>query len=334
MAMELTIPVITLPAVAALIFKVAIYAYTRMVCVTRNRETRLFFLVLLSLVAQNLVEIVIFYRVNLGNTVPEFEGRLYFVAAIATVTVLFQLSTLLALGHEHPLRRTLAAIVYPCATGLAALVFTPWLIGGFEIFDYRIGHSITRIPGPLYFLFELFVVALFSGLIGACAYGWKHQTTDSRRKKNLLLLIAILPTVLLALTVVGLLHFDIKWFNATATLPVAITYFLVVSAYGIHHRRFLDIDGGLEELAALRAQLEEERATLRARDPVPNGSSLAKSLAAQVAELEARVIAETLAHHAGNQAATAARLGLRPNTLHYKMERYGLPRRRQRSDSN
>ena len=52
-----------------------------------------------------------------------------------------------------------------------------------------------------------------------------------------------------------------------------------------------------------------------------------KSLDAHVSEFEARLIAQTLERCDGNKSKTARLLGLRPNTLHYKLERYGLSER-------
>ncbi len=43
-----------------------------------------------------------------------------------------------------------------------------------------------------------------------------------------------------------------------------------------------------------------------------------------VAAFEARIIAETLERCGGNKSRAARALGLRPNTLHYKLERYGI----------
>ena len=43
-----------------------------------------------------------------------------------------------------------------------------------------------------------------------------------------------------------------------------------------------------------------------------------------VAEFESRIIKQTLGRCDGNKSKTARVLGLRPNTLHYKLERYGL----------
>ena len=60
-----------------------------------------------------------------------------------------------------------------------------------------------------------------------------------------------------------------------------------------------------------------------------------KSLDEHVSEFEARLIAQTLKRCDGNKSKTARLLGLRPNTLHYKLERYGLSgpnKKREQSD--
>ena len=46
---------------------------------------------------------------------------------------------------------------------------------------------------------------------------------------------------LVVIAVLTLLHFGIKWINASITFPIAITFFLVVTAYAIHQHRLFDI---------------------------------------------------------------------------------------------
>ena len=55
-----------------------------------------------------------------------------------------------------------------------------------------------------------------------------------------------------------------------------------------------------------------------------------RSLDKCLSEFETIIIRQALEHCQGNKAKTARRLGLRPNTLHYKLERYGLMRRRKK----
>jgi DNA-binding PucR family transcriptional regulator len=57
---------------------------------------------------------------------------------------------------------------------------------------------------------------------------------------------------------------------------------------------------------------------------VPDGGADDKPLEQYVHDLEARLIARALQRCDGNKAKAARLLGLKPNTLHYKIERYGL----------
>jgi DNA-binding NtrC family response regulator len=62
-------------------------------------------------------------------------------------------------------------------------------------------------------------------------------------------------------------------------------------------------------------------------DGAPAPAPGAQTLAAAIDALEERMIREVLASCDGNMSEAARRLGLRPNTLHYKMKRYGVPAR-------
>jgi len=71
----------------------------------------------------------------------------------------------------------------------------------------------------------------------------------------------------------------------------------------------------------------EKLLTMFAGKSKPAGN---KSLDKCLSEFETLIIRQTLEHCQGNKAKAARRLGLRPNTLHYKLERYGLIRNRKK----
>ena len=58
--------------------------------------------------------------------------------------------------------------------------------------------------------------------------------------------------------------------------------------------------------------------------PRPPPADPAKAFPASIAEYEEALIRQALVRCNGNQAQAARLLGVRPNTLHYKIERYGL----------
>ncbi len=81
-------------------------------------------------------------------------------------------------------------------------------------------------------------------------------------------------------------------------------------------------------LGELRLSLYEKlktKSTARAAEEAPIELALNDvTLDEQIAQFEARIIEQTLKRCGGNKSKTARLLGLRPNTLHYKLERYGL----------
>ncbi|HEX9628104.1 MAG TPA: helix-turn-helix domain-containing protein [Acidiferrobacterales bacterium] len=106
-------------------------------------------------------------------------------------------------------------------------------------------------------------------------------------------------------------------------------------------RRLHELEGEIARLRKENVMLQREHAPRlagAARDPArtfPKGaiaSDAAEStgptqgltLARYLSLIEARVIEETLRHCHGNKSEAARLLGLRPNTLHYKLVRYGI----------
>jgi DNA-binding NtrC family response regulator len=89
------------------------------------------------------------------------------------------------------------------------------------------------------------------------------------------------------------------------------------------------IAGLREDNAALQrvclqfTEAHAEIAATIASTPIDDGAA-ARTLDDYVSEFEARLIRETLERCEGNKSMAARLLGLRPNTLHYKLERYGI----------
>lgn len=85
-------------------------------------------------------------------------------------------------------------------------------------------------------------------------------------------------------------------------------------------------------LKALVFEQLEERSTNTGQTIYPEPDGARKSLDECVADFEAELIRRTLDQCGGNKSKTARLLGLRPNTLHYKMVRHGLAGNRRKLD--
>jgi len=240
--MELSLPLIIVPPLIALMFKAGIYAYAWRTKI-HNLQTRLYLLFLFSFSIQNIAEIFGLYKVNVDNIMPHFEAGLFYGAVIVALALFFHLAVAVAFDQKRTAQKIALVFVYSYAAALQLLlVFTTRLIQGFETLEYNnFGLSITRVPGPLYFLFELYVIGLLIGSIGILTHGARKQGAPRNRAKNLVLLAAIVPTTAAGLLVIGLLHFGIKWINTSVIFPTTITFFLVLTAYATHQHRIFDI---------------------------------------------------------------------------------------------
>lgn len=226
-----------IPAFLALFAKVVIFYYARKTG-TRNFLTRLFVWLLVILSLQNVSEIALFAS-HAQNLIHPFGGVLYFSSVILALSMLLHIVLILVLDWpQSKLQQKITWWLYFPVIPLELLLwFTPWLISGFQItsFGYR------EIPGPVYFILEFYVFFLPLVILALLAYGNRKSEFPWRKLKNRLMLIGMLPPLVVVLSVVILQHFGIYVFNATATLPLAVTFFLAVTAYAIHRHRLFDI---------------------------------------------------------------------------------------------
>jgi len=227
--------IISLPALIALTIKGGLFWYS----LSQSNESmasRLFLYFLAALTVVNVVEISGFYILIDLETVPVLNGYLYYVFEITALSILFHLVTAMSL-QAVPLR--LVKLVYSYAGMLVLLLLTTdWVVADFQ----RYAYAIVRVPGPLYFLFEWYALPIFLSVIGMLYYGSRKQRTAVLRLKNRWMLIAIVPMCLVIGGVVSLLHLGVKLpFNTNVLSPIAVSYFLLVSAYAIHQYRLFDL---------------------------------------------------------------------------------------------
>jgi len=225
----------SIPALIALTIKGGLFWYS----LSQSNESpasRLFLYFLAALTIVNVVEISGFYILIDLDTVPVLNGYLYYVFEVTALSILFHLATVMAL-QAVPLR--LVKLVYGYAIVLIILLLTSDLV----VADFqRYAYAIVRVPGPLYFLFEWYALPIFLSVIGLLFYGSRTQRNAVLRLKNRWMLIAIVPMCLVIGGVVTMLHLGIKLpFNTNVLSPIAVSYFLLVSAYAIHQYRLFDL---------------------------------------------------------------------------------------------
>lgn len=116
-------------------------------------------------------------------------------------------------------------------------------------------------------------------------------------------------------------------------IPLFVHYFTLLHNLQVEREVYLSqaevnqlINNGAKSIARLKSYVFEKLGEKFSSDPAPSFSweHKTKTLDEYLAEFEARILAETLTQCAGNKSKAARLLGLRPNTLHYKLSRLGI----------
>jgi DNA-binding protein Fis len=231
-----------LPAIVALLAKAGMFFYARRSKV-HNLQTQIYLLFLFCMAIQNLMEIR-FFVTNAQGLLdpPTTSGRVYFAVSTLAIAFLLHLALIMA-SNWRGKRQNMPAfgivLIYtPALVLLSLLLFTPWVVAGFE----PMGYTYTRVPGPLIFLWEIYAPMYLCLSVALFVYGTRKQITSFKRSQNKLMLAALAPIVVLVLVVIVGQRLGLRSFNATATLPIAVTIFLAVTAYATHQYRLFDIE--------------------------------------------------------------------------------------------
>lgn len=232
----------SIPALLVLVAQAAILFYARASSV-KDFAARLFLVFLAALMVQNIAEIGI-----LNFQGPEhvsrdslLNGYVYFSASVIALATLVHLSLVLAIDWGKRMGSPmLTSLIYIPAIVLSGLFLgSDYIVAGFT----KLNYTYSQIAGKGYWLFEIYIVVYCSITLAVLFYGARNQNTPSKRLKNKLMGFGMLPMGAIILLVMVMQHqgYDAQ-FNTTATLPLAITIFLAITAYAIHQHRLFDIE--------------------------------------------------------------------------------------------
>lgn len=224
------------PALVALLIKFVIFGYSRRTT-RRSYETRVFIALLAVMSALNIVELLLFYSRAQGMEQP-IGGPAYFAFAMVTNALILHLCWALSpVSGRHT--GIVMAFIYIPTLILDIIVFSgPWIVQDWKVMSY----TYTQVAGPLYFLFETHVNIFLVSSIGLLVWGaTSRRHSTFRRRQSRLVLTGVLPIPLLAIFLVFMQRHGFTAFNATATMPIAFSFFLIVAALATHEHRLFDI---------------------------------------------------------------------------------------------
>jgi hypothetical protein len=236
--MEVNFWLISLPAVIALALKGGIYLYARF-SRTHSLQTRLYLFTLFFFSLQNIAEIGHFYTFIQRGLIPTFEVNMFYASTIVAYAFMFHLALTLVFDARSATIRAAANAIYLYAAALVLLLFfTPWLISGYTPIRQ---YTVTRIPGPLYGAFEFYAIGICLTVVGILAHGVRSHASTYGRARAKIVLVAIIPLNLVLIAVLVALHTGVRLFNASVTMPIALMFFLALTAYATHQYRLFDI---------------------------------------------------------------------------------------------
>lgn len=232
----------SIPALLVLAVKAAIWFYAR-ASMVRSFAAKLFLFFLAALTLQNIAEIGIlnFHGPEVVSLENFYHGYLYFIASVFALAALVHLTLVLAIdwGQNRNTSRITPLIYVPAIIVSGAILGSDFIIAGFTQLNYTYG----QIAGKGYWIFELYVLTYCVATLAALFYGARNQSTPSKKLKNKIIGLGMLPMGAVILLVMVLQHQGIDaQFNTTATLPLAVTFFLAITAYAIHQHRLFEFE--------------------------------------------------------------------------------------------
>ena len=229
-----------IPAVIALALKVLLLWATR-VMPLRNTESRVFLGFLFVLALHNISEIMMFnYSGPEEGIIPLRAGFLYYTMSIVAMAVLLHL-ILVRLGNSTgwnvPVKQYGWLLYVPGAAVLIMLWMTDNMIRGFVPYEF----SYTHVPGALYIWFEVYALVYLVASMTILGVSTLYSANRTHRRKNLITLVGMAPIIVMPIVVIVLQGLGLNVFNLLLWFPLALTLFLVVTAYAIYEHRLFDV---------------------------------------------------------------------------------------------
>ena len=237
---------LSVPAVIALLVKLLLFVYTQR---SINQLTKLYLVFLFFLGLMNVGEIGHFIALS-QDKVPLYSMHIYYLGGIMAMSTLLLLALEISYIKVPVIGKIAGEFVFFLGVLLSILLFvSPWVITGYE----RLGLSATRIPGPLYPAVEILVIGVLLGSIALFVRGVVKHESPRMQLMNAYMIVAFIPLVLVGVIVLVALRFFDASVNAAVVGPIAITIFLLVTAYATHHYKLFDISFCIPSMVRRRA---------------------------------------------------------------------------------
>jgi len=206
---------------------------------TSHPRTQLFLLFLFALALQNVGELFMYYSDSPRDGLQWLFGGYVFISASLIALAVFIHFVLVTVRDRSIGGITIFAVYAPMSALQFLLWTTPYLVQGCEPH----GFTWTRIPGPLYPVLAVWALAgLTLSLSLLRKYASNSSASVMERTRARWIFYSALPMIILPMVVLGLQAVGVNKFNMVLFFPLAVTIFLVLSAYATYEHRLFDID--------------------------------------------------------------------------------------------
>ncbi|HEX9627240.1 MAG TPA: helix-turn-helix domain-containing protein [Acidiferrobacterales bacterium] len=233
-----------LPAILAFIGKLGVLYYAWRSTTRKNYQTRLFIVEVLLSLALSMVEIIVLQG-RAHDMAPvglmAWLGDVYFIISVPLIAILTLLAV--SLAFDRPTAGT-KLLVYGWVYGYSGLVMgllvaTSWVVAGFAPFST---YTYTHVPGPLYWMYEWFLVINLTLMTLLPVYGLREGRSELARSQCKLWIVTATPLATLIVAIVIMLHFGLTIINSTVTVPLLLALHLAAVGYVVHNTRIIDLD--------------------------------------------------------------------------------------------
>lgn len=180
----------------------------------------------------------------------------------------------------------------------------------------EISYSITRIPGPLYPVWQMYIVSVICAMLGALIYGSAQLKELLQRRRCFALLIGLSP--LLGTGIVILISMQLGMaINGTMLLSLMSSFFLLTLLYTEQRYNLFRLLSFVPYTPehALNKRFEQAVARMRQDSYTANSNGLKGPLK----ELEALCLQMAIYAADGNKTQAARNVGISSATLHRKL---------------
>lgn len=229
----------SIPALLAFFAKLVILHVSRKAMI-QDQRARLFRVAVVLSLGLNVAEFILLqklsYQVNFVCVATYYALSSLMMAALVHLAISISIDTW---------RQSRLISVYVLLYGTGVIIAALFAFGTFlmmtGIEDLR-GYTVTTVRGPLYIVYEIYIVVSFVSMIVLPAYGLRKDRDKNRRDQCKLWIAATAPIALLVLTVLLLLQLDFRWFNVTVTSPLLFALMLATIGYVVQKRPIIELD--------------------------------------------------------------------------------------------